>query len=80
MVKVKVKGETKHERFTRLATSRTQAAIDKIRVLGNCANRDNYEYTEAEANKIIKALEEELRALKAKFTTGKSEKRVFTLE
>ena len=80
MVKVKIDGESKHDRFLRLATARTQAAIDKIRILGNCANRDNYEYTDAEANKIIRALEEEVKALKLKFTTGKSEKRVFTLE
>lgn len=80
MVKVKIHNESKHDRFLRLATARTQAAIDKIRILGNCANRDNYEYTDAEANKIIRALEEEVRALKLQFTTGKSEKRVFTFE
>ena len=80
MVKVKIHDESKHDRFIRLATSRTQAAIDKIRILGNCANRNNYDYTDAEINKIIRALDEELRALKLQFTTGKSEKRVFTLE
>ena len=80
MVKVKIDGESKHDRFIRLATTRTQTAINKIRVLGNCANMDNYEYTADEANKIIRALENEVKALKAQFSTGKSKKRAFTLE
>ncbi len=80
MVKEKIDNESKHDRFLRLATTRTQAAINKIRILGNCANQNNYEYSDADANKIIRALEEEVRALKSQFKTGKSEKRVFTLD
>ena len=64
MVKVKIDGESKHDRFIRLATARTQSAIKKIRVLGNCANNDSYEYSDAEASKIIRALEDEIKALK----------------
>ena len=79
MVKVKIEGETKRDRFLRIATARTQVAIEKLRILGNCANRDAYEYTDAEADKIIRALEEEIKTLKQKFRTGKSGKKAFSL-
>lgn len=79
LVKVRVEGESKHDKFMRLATARTQETITKIRILGNCANKDSYEYSEAETDKIIKAIEEEIRILKQKFRTGKSEKKAFSL-
>ncbi len=79
MVKVKIEGETKRDRFLRIATARTQVAIEKLRILGNCANRDAYEYTDAETDKIIRALEEEIKTLKQKFRTGKSGKKAFSL-
>jgi len=79
VVKVKIEGETKRDRFLRIATARTQVAIEKLRILGNCANRDAYEYTDAEADKIIRALEEEIKTLKQKFRTGKSGKKAFSL-
>ncbi len=79
MVKVKVEGETKQDRFTRLATQRTQEALNKLRILGNCANRDNYEYSDAEAEKILRAIDEEVKVLKQKFRSGKSGKKVFAL-
>ena len=36
------KSETKSEAFKRLATKRTNAVIDKIRILGHCANPRQY--------------------------------------
>jgi hypothetical protein len=80
LVKLKVDGETKRDRFVRLATQRTQVALNKLRILGNCANKDGYEYSDAEADKIIRAIEEEVKALKRKFRTGNSEKKGFSLE
>jgi hypothetical protein len=79
VVKVKIDGETTRDRFLRLATARTQVAIDKLRILGNCANKNSYEYTDSEADKIIRAIEEEVRALKQKFRTGNSGKKAFSL-
>ena len=34
------------ERFKRIAETRTNKLIDMIELLGNCSNRNNYEYTE----------------------------------
>ena len=61
------KEETPKEKFKRLATKRTQAIIDKIRILGNCSNKYLYDYNEEDIKKIFKAIEDELKATKAKF-------------
>jgi hypothetical protein len=60
--------ETKHERFRRIASKRTNDVIDRIRILGNCANRSSYEYTEVEVNKIFSEIETQLKMTKLKFT------------
>jgi hypothetical protein len=63
--------ETKREKFLRLATQRTREVLDRLRILGNCANRQLYEYTESDVKKIFSAIEDQLKAVKAKFTTVK---------
>lgn len=71
-------GETKHQRFQRIASNRTNRIIDQLRLLGNCSNRSNYEYTDEEVKKVFGAIEAELKAQKAKFgASSKSER--FTL-
>lgn len=69
--------ETSHDRFIRLATKRTNVLLEKLRVLGNCANRSIYDYSESEVNKIFNVIEQELKAVKSKFQTKRSRK--FTL-
>ena len=59
--------QEKAERFKRVAENRTNKIIDQIRLLGNCANRSNYEYTEADVKKIFNAIEIELRETKQKY-------------
>lgn len=59
--------ETRNEKFKRLATYRTNLALDKLRILGNLSNKSNYEYTEEEVNKIFTAVDAQLRIIKAKF-------------
>jgi len=59
--------ETKSEAFRRLATKRTNAVIDKLRILGHCANPWQYEYSEGDMKKIFRAIDAELRAVKVKF-------------
>lgn len=62
-----MKQEEKRERFKRLGTQRTNAVLQKIKVLSNCANRSAYEYTEDEVNKIFSEVERRVREAKAKF-------------
>ena len=59
--------ETPREKFERLATKRTQTVIDKIRILGNCSNTYIYEFSEKDVKKIFSTIENELKAIKAKF-------------
>lgn len=59
--------ETKHEKFVRLAEARTNKIIDMLRLLGNCANTNVYEYSQNEVEKIFNALESELKESKKKF-------------
>jgi len=59
--------ESKTEAFRRLATKRTSAVLERIRVLGHCANPQLYEYSEEDVRKIFQAIERELRTIKARF-------------
>ena len=59
--------EQSRERFKRLATQRTNAVLQKLKVLGNCSNRSAYDYTEEEINKIFSEIERRVREIKAKF-------------
>ena len=68
------KQETRHERFKRVASKRTNEILEKIRILGNCSNKSSYEYTEEEVNKIFSEIDKYLKLTKAKFLSGKRER------
>ena len=59
--------KSKREAFTRLATKRTNAVLEKLRILGHCANPWQYEYSEEDVRKIFRAIDTDLRAVKVKF-------------
>jgi hypothetical protein len=69
--------ETKKQRFQRLAEKRTNDVLERLRILGNCANRGQYEYTPEEVRKIFKVIEAEVNLIKMKFKDGETQK--FTL-
>ena len=58
---------TNEKKFINLAESRVNRAIKDIRLIGNLANRNSYEYSEDDARKIVRALQKELDAAKARF-------------
>lgn len=62
--------ENKREKFVKLAERRTINALTAIRSLGNLSNKSNYEYSDADARKIISSLMKELDGLKARFSEG----------
>ena len=66
--------ESRHERFKRLASKRTNEILEKIRILGNCSNKSSYEYTEEKINKIFSEIDKQLKLTKAKFLAGKRER------
>lgn len=67
-----MKQEEKRERFKRLGAQRTNAVLQKIKVLSNCANRSAYEYTEDEVNKIFSEIDRRVKEAKAKFHFSKN--------
>jgi hypothetical protein len=73
-------GRDPRERFVSLANSRVTSAIHQIRLIGNLANKKNYQYGADDAAKISRALQRELDELKAKFKgEDKSESTIFSL-
>ena len=65
--------ESPHQRFERLATKRTREALDKLRIWGNLANSNAYEYSEEDVRKIFSAIEEQIKTVKAKFKSPRKE-------
>ena len=61
------KMEEKRERFKRLATIRTNAVLHRLKVLGNCANRQLYDFDERDVEKIFSEIEKKVRESKSKF-------------
>lgn len=59
--------EDDRAKFVRLATKRVSSALKAIQLIGNLSNRSNYDYTEEDVQKILKALSEELHACRKKF-------------
>jgi hypothetical protein len=66
--------DNKRDRFKKLAVYRTNEVLKRLKVLGNCANRSAYEYSEEEINKIFTELERALKNTKAKFHFPKRNK------
>ncbi len=74
-------GETKREKFVRLAEARTNKIIDTIHLLGNLSNTGAYEYSKKDVDQMIKAIEEALADACSRFErAGVKEKSKFSLK
>jgi CHASE1-domain containing sensor protein len=67
MDKTPQKAENSRERFRRLATLRTNGVLKRLKVLGNCSNRNAYDYDEEDIDKIFVEIERKVKEVKAKF-------------
>jgi len=71
----------KKERFINLAEMRVNKALHSIKLIGNLANKRNYEYTDQQASQMISALEAAVRDVKALFREdGSSNNLTFRLK
>ena len=65
------KGETvardKSAYFIEMANKRVNRAFDKLRLVGNLSNRNNYAYTGEQVAKIFESLRRELKTVEDKF-------------
>jgi CHASE1-domain containing sensor protein len=68
----------KRSTFKRLAERRTNAVLQRIRVLSHCSNKYAYEYSEADVERIFGAIEKELDSARMRFS-GKQAVSRFTL-
>ena len=68
------KNETSRDRFKRLATSRTNEVLKRLKILGNCSNRQVYEYSEKDIEAIFSAIDRKVKEVKTKFHFPKEEK------
>ena len=70
------------EKFVDLARNRVSKALKNIQLIGNLSNRSNYDYTEEDVAKIMKALSDEVSACRKKFDVAlkKNSKTTFELE
>ena len=58
----------KRAKFVELANKRVNKAIAQLRLVGNLSNKSAYEFTDEDTRKIVKALQKEVEAIKAKFS------------
>lgn len=75
------RAEDKNKNFKKLANIRVNRALDAMRLIGNLSNKQNYEYSDYEAQTIVNALEGEIREIKSKFIAHKKKntKKKFSL-
>lgn len=71
--------EPKDVKFRRLALRRVPVAIKRIRYVANLANTSQYQYTDEQANKIITAIRDEVKAMENAFAGRKQHVETFTL-
>lgn len=69
----------KRQKFQELAEKRVNKAIKDLRLVGNLSNRNNYSFDEGDIRKIVKALEDEMRALKGRFAQTRISEKNFKL-
>ena len=67
----------KHENFVRLAEARVNKALESMRLVGNLANKNNYEYSSEEAREILVALQSGVNDLKTQFNRADDDSSVF---
>ena len=68
------KKETPEQRFKRIAEVRTNAVLDRLRILSNLSNRQMYSYSEEDIEKIFSAINKQIKEVRAKFNSQKQEK------
>ena len=65
----------KRQKFVNLAEKRTSNALHAIRIIGNLANKSNYEFSDADIRRITKTLEQEVKDLRTRFETSGTKSR-----
>jgi hypothetical protein len=62
----RAKSAGKREKFVQLAESRTRNAMKAIRTIGKLANKNAYDYSDADVKRIASALSREVEAMRTR--------------
>jgi len=68
------KKESPEQRFKRIAEVRTNAVMDRLRILSNLSNRQMYSYSKEDIDKIFRAINNQIKEVRVKFNSKKEEK------
>ena len=70
----------KASKFIELANKRVNRTLKNLRLISNLSNKNNYEYTDDQARKILRTLQKEIDIVKSNFNqTGQSANEEFKL-
>ena len=79
MAKIDLSSESKHDKFVRIVEARTNKTAKMIRLIGNCASKSSYDYSEEEVKMIFAYLEKEIKNARNKFNGSDTEEGRFSL-
>ena len=68
-----MKGETKEDRFKRIAERRVQRVLDSLRSLSQCSNKRMYSWDEEQLKKIWDAIDHALQTCMGSFKKSEPE-------
>jgi len=68
-----MRGETKRERFKRVAEKRVQRVLDSIRGLSQCSNKRMYEWDNDQSKKIWDTIDSEIKKCRDSFENAEPE-------
>ncbi len=66
--------ETKKDKFIRLAEKRVNNLLKQMELVGNLANKRNYDYSDKEARAILTAIKKAYQNLEVQFDSAKNKK------
>jgi hypothetical protein len=71
--KIEPQQESKRQKFERIAERRVNLTLKLLRLLGNLAERRNYDYSEAHVQQLFSAIDNEVRSMKGRFKIDTTE-------
>ena len=57
----------KRNRFEKVAENRVNKILEGLRLIGNCSNKNNYEFTKVDVDLIFEEIRKALREAQSKF-------------
>ena len=69
----------KSAKFIELAEKRVNKTLNELKLIKNLSNKNYYEFTDDQAKKIIRVLQQEMDLIKKSFTTLNTQEQGFKL-